>query len=295
MKTAFLLLLFLVGTTALHAQISLEGQLVDPDNKGLPFATVVLLQGQDSVIAHYGVSDDQGGFKIKGVQKGDYIFQVTALGFESYYKPLELSTNKDLGTVSIARKSEQLKAFEVAAERVPIAIKGDTVEYNAAAFQTRPNAAVEDLLRQLPGVEVDQNGNVKAQGEQVRKVLVDGKEFFGDDPKMATKNLPADAIDKVQVFDKKSEMAEFSGIDDGERNKTINLELKEDKKNGYFGKVTGGYGTDNRYAGKFNVNRFSKNTQFSALGMGNNTNEQGFSFEDYIGLMGGIGLSLIHI
>ncbi|MCB0684122.1 MAG: hypothetical protein KDC32_24935, partial [Saprospiraceae bacterium] len=131
-------------------------------------------------------------------------------------------------------------------------------------------------------------GNIRAQGEQVNRVLVDGKEFFGSDPKIATQNLPADAVDKVQVFDKRSEMAEFSGIDDGEREKTINLALKEDKKQGYFGNVTAGYGTDDRYQGKANINRFSKNMQLSAIGMTNNLNQQGFSIDDYLNFMGGL-------
>ena len=156
---------------------------------------------------------------------------------------------------------------------------------------------VEDLLKKLPGVEVERDGSIKAQGEDVRKVLVDGKEFFGDDPKIATKNLPADAVDKVQVYDKKSDMAEFTGIEDGRDSKTINLELKDGKKNGYFGNASAGGGAMetqedglkyDRYEGKFNINRFSKKSQLSAIGMLNNINQQGFSFDEYIRFMGGL-------
>jgi len=140
----------------------------------------------------------------------------------------------------------------------------------------------------LPGVEVERDGTVRAQGEQVNQILVDGKEFFGTDPKVATKNLPADAIDKVQVFNRKSDRSEFSGVDDGQRQKTINLELKEDKKKGAFGRVTGGGGTDERYYGKANINRFSPNRQLSLIGTVNNINEQGFSMNDYFNFSGGM-------
>ena len=140
---------------------------------------------------------------------------------------------------------------------------------------------VEDLLGQLPGVEVERDGNVKAQGEDVQRVLVDGKEFFGRDPKIATKNLPADAVEKVQVFDQKSDQAQFTGVDDGVREKTINLTLKEDKKKGAFGNVTAGYGDAGRFVGRGNINSFNKNTKLSFIGTANNINEQGFSQSDF--------------
>ena len=184
--------------------------------------------------------------------------------------------------------SEILEAVEITADFVPIKISKDTIEYNADAFNVQPNEAVEDLLKKLPGVEVDQDGNIQAQGEDVERVLVDGKEFFGTDPKMATKNLPADAVDKVKVYDRLSDMAEFSGIDDGERQKTINLELKEDKKKGVFGNLEGGYGTDNHYNAKASINRFTTKSQLSFLGMGNNINQQGFSVNEYVNFAGGM-------
>jgi hypothetical protein len=130
---------------------------------------------------------------------------------------------------------KDLKEVVIKGERDPVTIKQDTIEYNAGSFKVQPNAVVEDLLKRLPGVEVDRDGTVKAQGQQVRRVTVDGKEFFGRDPKIATKNLPADAVDKVQVFDRKSDQAQFTGIDDGQREKTINLSLKEEKKKEFLG------------------------------------------------------------
>ena len=167
-------------------------------------------------------------------------------------------------------------------------MKRDTIEFNATAFKTNKNANVEELLKKLPGVEVDHEGNVTAQGEQVKRVTVDGKDFFGGrDPKLATRNLPADAVDKVQVLDRKSDQAIFSGVDDGQREKAINLELKEEKRHGAFGNVLGGYGTDNRYQAKANINRFDKGKQLSFLGMANNINERGFSIDDYMNFTGG--------
>ena len=148
---------------------------------------------------------------------------------------------------------------------------------------------VEDLLKKLPGVEVERDGTIKSQGETVNKVLVDGKEFFGNDPKMATKNLPADAVNKVQVFDQKSEFSQFSGIDDGDESKTINLTLKEDHKKGTFGTLSAGAGTDSRHSLSANVNQFREDNQFSFIGKHNNINEQGFSLSDYISFMGGLG------
>lgn len=148
---------------------------------------------------------------------------------------------------------------------------------------------MEDLLKKLPGVQVGKDGTVKAQGQTVNKVLVDGKEFFCNDPKVATKNLPADAVDKVQVYDKPSDIAQLTGFDDGQSEKTINLKLKEDKKKGLFGKINAGEGTDNRYQGRFNVNSFKGARQMSAIGMGNNTNAEGFSFMDILSFTGALG------
>ena len=282
----FILLLSLPVTGQQSAE--LEGRVVDENHEPLMSATVVLLQQKDSVIAKFAITDASGNYALKRVSPDDYILQVSYVGYNSYSRAISLS-GKENKMEDIVLKPESVGLDEVVikAEHIPIVINGDTIEYNAAAFSAAPDAPVEELLKKLPGVEVARDGSIKAQGEQVTKVMVDGKEFFGNDPTIATKNLPADAVDKVQVFDKKSELATFSGIDDGQEQKTINLKLKEDKKHGYFGNAEAGYGTDNRYAGKFNLNRFGSQTQMTALGMMNNTNKQGFSFNDYINFMGG--------
>lgn len=285
------LLLSILSSTSALAQGDISGRLVDENKAALPSATVMLTSAEDSVLVGFSMSDAAGRFVLKNVPQGEFILQVTFLGYDELKRNLSIRQKKDdqdLGDLQMQEKSTTLDDVEISTEMIPVRVKGDTVEYAADAFKTQPNAAVEDLLKRLPGVEVDQDGNIKAQGESVTKILVDGKEFFGDDPKVASKNLPAKAIDKVQVFDKMSEIADFTGIDDGTRNRTINLALKEDYKTGYFGNVSGGYGTKERFAAKANLNRFSEASQLSFLGMANNTNEQAFSIQDYISFMGGL-------
>jgi hypothetical protein len=287
-----LLLLLLVGSSVIASaqRFSIKGQLVDTLNAPLSSATVLLLNQKDSSLVNFAVGDAEGRFEIKNIAKGDYIFKVTFLGFRTFTKKVsapEVGQLVELGRIKMEPASNDLQAIEIAGERAPVTVKRDTIEFNASSFKTKQNAVVEDLLKKLPGVEVDNDGNITAQGETVRRVTVDGKNFFGSDPKLATKNLPADAIDKVQVFNKKSDQAAFTGIDDGQKERTINLELKEEKRNGAFGILTAGVGTNDRFNARGNINRFSKSRQLSFLGMGNNVNEQGFSMEDYMNFTGG--------
>ena len=289
----FILFTLFLGTAALvNAQSGmLEGIIADSTGVGLPAATVVLMHPKDSIMSSFGVSDPNGHFLLKRVAPGEHLLQISYLGYEPYYQrfTLDVQTPKlNLGTLKLQPANTLLKGVDINAQRAPMAFKKDTVEYNAGAFQTQPGSVVEDLLKKLPGVEVQSDGSIRAHGERVQNVLVEGKEFFGQDPKIATKNLPADAVDKVQVYDKKSERAEFTGIEDGRDEKTINLKLKEDKKNGYFGNANAGYGTEERYEGRFNINSFGKKTQMSALGLANNNNQPGFSFDDYLNFMGGL-------
>jgi len=272
-----------------QSNLKLTGQIQDINKDNLVSATVVLLSQADSTIASFGLTNNNGFFQLDDLSAQAYILQITYLGFDQYVQNLNLESNQDLGIVILSQKANALVDVEITAEHTPIQIKKDTVEYNAAAFQTQPHEVVEDLLRKLPGVEVEADGTVIAQGEEVQEVLVDGKEFFGNDPKIATKNLPADAVEKVQVFDQRSDMAEFSGIDDGERTKTINLQLKEDRKTGTFGTASLGYGTKDRYNGRLSFNRFSRKLRASVIGNFNNVNEQGFSVDEYVSFMGGMG------
>lgn len=293
MIRAFLFLLLATAGSGLQIfgqSHSLSGKLFDDQLRPLASGTVVLLNPTDSTLEFFGITNAQGQFQIRNVKEGNYLLQASFIGFKSLYSSLRIPRNEgsDLGDLVLEPGPVDLAGAEVVGEAVPLGISGDTIIYNAAAFKTKPDAVTEDLLKQLPGIEVDRAGNIKALGEDVNQLYVDGKEFFGSDPTVATRNIPADAIHQVQVYDKKSDDAEFTGIDDGTRDKTVNLELKEDSKKGVFGNVLGGYGSGNHYKASAKAYRFTDKTQMAALGMINNVNEYGFSFSDYLDFSGGM-------
>jgi hypothetical protein len=274
-----------------HAQsATVQGSIKDSSAKAISSMAVSLLYPEDSTLAFFGISDGDGRYQIPYVKSGKYLLQTAGMGYATYYQILAVPVSSGVvPTITMnALDAYSLDGIQVNAEKIPILLKKDTVEYNAGSFKTKPDAAVEDLLKKLPGVQVDKAGNIKAGGKDVQHVLVDGKEFFGDDPKVATKNLPADAIDKVQVFDGLSQQAQYTGIDDGERDKTINLKLKDSKRKGYFGDVEAGGGTDERFKLGGHYYRFKKNTQLAALGSFNNINQFGFSMQDYFSFSGGL-------
>ncbi|MEM9717701.1 MAG: TonB-dependent receptor [Bacteroidota bacterium] len=288
----FLFLLCFCLGSALYGQTRIEGMVRDSLSQALGSASVMLLQVEDSVMEAFALSRPDGTFQFSRIKAGKYLVQVSYLGYAPSFTPVKVtagSSVQEIAPIELVALTTSLEKITITGDRTPIRIRRDTIEYNADAFNTQPNDVVEDLLKKLPGVEVNRDGSIKAQGENVQKVLVEGKEFFGDDPRIATKNLPADAIDKVQVFDKQSDMAEFTGIEDGQDAKTINLALKEGKKVGVFGKLGAAYGTDERYRLRGNLNKFDKKLQLSFIGNANNINQQGFSFEDYVGFMGGLG------
>ena len=270
---------------------TVKGVVLDSNKAILPYTTVVLLSQKDSTLVNYSVSNDFGIFEMVKVKPANYIMQLSYMGYKTYSKKVSVNgliPIVDLGVLTLVSNTSVLDEFTVEGEYIPIVFKKDTVEYNASSFKTSKNANAEDLFSKMPGIEVDEDGEITAHGETVTKILVDGKEFFGDDPKIASKNIPADAIDKVQVFDKKSELTDFTGVDDGERNRTLNIVLKQDRKQGYFGNAEVGAGYEDKYKGKLNLNRFSQTAQFTSLLMTNNINEQGFSYQDYFNFMGGI-------
>ena len=294
MKLYLLLLLPLLFFFNANAQKegSIKGIVTDTVS-GLPLsgATVTVLLAKDSSLVSFGRTNTLGAFNIRNIENGDYRLLITHVGYTNISKSFSVTASLaaiDFGMLIISNKSTLLEEVTIAQEKPPVVVRNDTLEYNAGSFKTKPNAVVEDLLKKLPGIQVDKDGKVKSNGEEVKKVLVDGKEFFGNDPKMATKNLPADAIDKVQVFDRKSDQSRFTGFDDGNSEKTINLTIKPEKKNGVFGKATAGAGDKGLYQGNFNVNSFSGERQLSAIGMLNNTNKQGFSFLDILNFTGGL-------
>jgi hypothetical protein len=289
MRQFILCFILSVATINVFPQLSsIKGNICDENGIKIEFAPVVLLLPKDSTIAYFGVSNGQGNFEIKAVKNGKYMLQAAFMGYQTVFREvtLPLAGGEDLGTVVMKSKPISLGEVVVEKEYIPMRFKTDTIEFNAAAFKTKPDAVVEDLLKKLPGLDIDRAGNIKAMGENVTKVLVDGREFFGSDPKLATRNVPADALKKIQVFDKKSDDAEFTGIDDGLRDKTLNLLLKEDKKNAVFGELLGGAGNKGLYQGSSKVYRFTKENQFAALAMINNINQFGFSFRDYLDFTG---------
>ena len=284
--TGGLLALFILHCPLIIKAQSIRGAVVDSlTRKPLPEASVSLLSARDSSLVTFGITDGRGQFVFPKVAEGQYRVLVTYVGYRGKIRRVGISSatpNPDVGTIDVVATSQTLGEVRVQGEAAPIAVKGDTLEFNADSFKTRPNAQVEDLLKKLPGVEVSRDGTVRAQGQDVRKVLVDGKPFFGNDPKMATRNLPADIIDKIQLFDQQSEQSQFSGVDDGEREKTINITTKKDKRKGTFGQqsIGAGPGEDTGYSGRASVNRFNAGQQFSVLGMANNINQQGFTAQD---------------
>jgi len=275
---------------SINAQFELSGKVISETDAPLVGATVVLLNQKDSTMQAFCLSNENGDFILEDVKADAYILQVSYVSYANYSTPLSLewdSDNIELKAIRLIESTEVLKEVIITAEHIPMGIYGDTLSYNAAAFKTKPNATVEDLLRKLPGIEVERNGNITAQGEDVRNILVDGKEFFGGDPKMATKNLDAIAVDKVKVYDKKSEIAEFTGVDDAKEEKTINLELKEDFKKGTFGNAKVAVGTKETYNTKMNLFRFNPKLQASIILSANNINEETFTINDRIDFMGG--------
>ena len=285
-KITQFLFFFLFGASV-YAQnpnkVTIRGVVQDTASAVMNGATVMLLTPKDSALVNFSRANDKGVFEFRNVKNGNYILKISFVGFIPFQQILSpfASEIEDLGALKIKPISKELLEVVVRTARAPLTIKGDTIEYDARSFKVPPGSSVEDLLRRLPGMEIDAQGNIKAQGKDIKKVLVDGKTFFGDDPKAATKNLGAETISKVQVFNDKSEQSKLTGIDDGKKEKAINLELKEEYKKGAFGKITGAVGTDSRMAARGNYNRFNKTSQFSILGYGNNINETGVNWSDY--------------
>lgn len=260
------------------AQYLVEGKTMDSSDQILSSTSVVILQQSDSTLVNFGLSDEKGEFQISLSEKGTYIIQYSFLGYKSILVPLETSWESkkiSLPDVKLEPFQFQLSEISVIADRIPLQLKGDTLVYDAAAFKTRAGDDVEKLLELFPGISLDSEGNLIAQGKIVDKVLVNGKEFFGKNIGAATKNLDAQMVKKVEVFDKKSDDAEFTGVNDGNEKRTINLELKEEYKKGSFGKLEVAGGIEKTYGGRVNYNRFNKSTQSSFVGNANNINQKG--------------------
>lgn len=287
MRLLTILLLFLSGS--IHAQntLSISGVVTDAGDKGLPGATISLLDTAGTLIGGT-VSGGDGSFSLQA-ERGMYQLEISFLGYETRRQRVPLFRRSvELGRLALVESAVNLESVEVADKAPTGSQKEDTVQYNATAFKTMKDASAEDLITKMPGVTLE-GGQMKAQGENVQRVLVDGKPFFGNDPSAALKNFPAEVIDKIQVFDGMSEQAQFSGVQDGNTFKTINIVTKPDMRAGQFGKLYAGYGLDNRYQSGGNVNIFDGQRRISLIGMSNNINVQNFSSEDILGVLGQSG------
>jgi len=291
--TLIVLALFGFGFFASAQKVSgvVKGTLQDSlSASALGDATVSVMHLPDSSLVSFTLTNNNGYFEIKNLDPGEYAVTSSFVGLRSFKKKFTINAAnpvKDFGLIKLQQSDKLMD--EVVISETPVKVSGDTISYKADAFKTKPNATVEDLLKKLPGVQVDKDGTVKAQGENVQKVYVDGKEFFNNDPKLATKNLTADMVDRVEVYDDMSEQAKFNGIDDGSRSKAINLKLKKDKKKGIFGKAYAGYGSEQRYDAGLTANYFKGATQANVIAKSNNTNNIGFSVSDMIGMFSNSG------
>lgn len=264
--------------------ITLSGIVNDPyEKKTVQNAVIALLTVKDSVLYKFTRTDANGKYILKDIIPGEYILMTTHPYFADLIDNIVAKDNVELPELSLISKAKLLQEVIIKSGS-PIKIRGDTTVYTADSFRVSANANVEELLKKLPGIQVDKDGKIKAMGENVGKVLVDGEEFFGDDPGMAIKNLRADAVKEVQVFDKKSDQAEFTGIEDGKTQKTINLKLKEDKKTGYFGKIDIAAGPqqhiDNRYNDNILLSSFKGKRKVSGFLLNGNTGQDGLSWQD---------------
>ncbi len=287
------LLLFIVvtavfvssNTQAQGQKGEITGNVVDAATKeALPYATVAVYTAHDTTMVTFRMSNDEGKFKVPGLPINQQLrVVITMVGLKVYRKEFSLTPEQpvhELGQIALEESASMLSEVLVVAEIPPVLIKNDTLEFNASSFKTLPTALVEDLLKKLPGVMVDAAGNITVNGKAVHKILVDGKEFFGSDPKIASRNLPADVIQKVQVMNDPEVVRRDPDLPEGDIPQVINLTFKKGIKKGIFGKVYGGAGTDNRYEGGGLLNAFRDTMQISVLGYSNNLNKAGFGMGD---------------
>ena len=282
-KCLLMLLMILFSPMAFAQQsgVNVTGSVVEQgSDTPIEQATVRLLNVKDSTMVRGVVSARNGSFTLKNVKKGSYLLHITFIGYDPLYQPLQITGKKNpvnVGKLELSDGAIELGEAVVIGKAPEVTVRNDTVEYNADSYKVTEGSVLEDLLKKMPGVEVDSEGKITVNGKEVKKVMVDGKEFFSDDPKVASKNLPAKMIDKLQVLDKKSDMAQMTGFDDGEEETVINLTVKPGMKQGWFGNAYGGYGSKDRYEGNAMVNRFVNNDQITFMGGTNNTNNMGFS------------------
>lgn len=287
---SFLIAILFIASDTYAQTYSIRGIAADSNyNEPMLGVTLKLSAAGDTGAAKIAISDFDGSFVLEHVASGTYMLTGTYLGFFPYKKTISvLGADVDLGMIILNRTSTTLQTITVEGTQARAEQSGDTTAFNAGAFKTNPDATAEDLLNKMPGISTS-GGTLKVNGEEVKKILVDGKPFFGDDPNAAIKNLPSEIIDKIQVFDRSSDQSQFTGFDDGNSEKTINIMTKKGRNNGVFGKVSGGYGldennSDSRYTAGGNINFFNGDRRISLVGLANNINQQNFSSDDLLGV-----------
>lgn len=286
-RTIGLLLLLMVGISTFAQNFTVQGKVADSaTSQPLIGVTITVSKFRDTAQKFYAISDLNGNYKIDNLSQGGYRLEARYIGYATSKTTIRVGESGFVPTIYMAEAAFNVTGAEVVRQLPPVQIKGDTTEFNAEAFKVNPDATAEDLVKKMPGITVE-GGKVQAEGEDVKRVLVDGKEFFGDDPTLALRTLPADMIDKVQVYDQMSDQSAFTGVDDGNGAKAINIITKREKRNGTFGRVYGGYGTNDRYSAGATFNVMKPNARLSVLGLSNNINQQNFAVEDLFGLASG--------
>lgn len=276
-----LLLLSTLSAFAQNKVITVSGRVVEKDTKEpVEMATVQLLHLPDSAQAAGITTQQKGNFTLPKVKAGKYLLRVSYIGFITQNIPLQLSDKvpeKNMGTIALQSDAVMLAEAVITAEAPPVTVKADTTEYSASAYRVAEGAMLEELVKKIPGAEVDKDGKITLNGKEIKKIMVDGKEFFSDDPSVSMKNLPANMIEKVKAYDKKSDMARITGIDDGEEEAVLDLTVKKGMKKGWIGNLISGYGSEDRYEAGAMVSRFKDDASISIIGAANNTNNKGFS------------------
>ena len=276
-----LLLTVTLSTYAQNKIVTVSGRVIEAGTKEpVELAAVQLLSLPDSAQVAGMTTSAQGYFSLSKQKPGKYLLKVSFIGYITKVIPVQLTANvpaKKMGNIELATDAVMLKEAVVVAEAPQVTVVEDTLMYNSSAYRTPEGAMLEELVKKLPGAEIDDDGNVKINGKELKKIMVDGKEFFGGDVKTGLKNLPVDMVDKLKTYDKKSDLARVTGIDDGEEETVLDLTVKKGMNQGWFGNADLGAGTKDRYTGRMMLNRFIDNTQFSIIGSANNVNDQGFS------------------
>ena len=287
---SFLFLLFCSFSSFAQNNITLTGKILkDKTQSPIESATIYLIRAKDSSVVDYTISDVKGSFKLETKKiPENLILKIAAEGYQEFSQKIEkINANKDFGSLYLTEKINELNEVVVKGMAPPVKVKKDTLEFNAASFKLRPDANVEALLRQLPGVTIDADKKIMVNGKEVNQILVNGKSFFGEDGKVALQNLPAEIIKKVQVSDTKTEEEKFTKQASTSDKSSINLTIEKDKNKGFFGKLLAGYGTNERYEGSALMSSFKDKRRISFLSSANNINATGFSMDEVFDNMGG--------